>query len=47
LITFSKKVSTTAKIILETVQKVGKIVDIHFFENVAFEKKIAYIYIVK
>jgi len=38
LITFSKKVSTTAKIILETVQKVGKRVDIHFFENVVFKK---------
>jgi hypothetical protein len=34
-------VSPTSKIILETVQKVGKIVDIHFFKNVAFEKKIA------
>ena len=26
---------------LETVQKVDKIADIHFFENVAFEKKLA------
>ena len=26
------------KMFLGTVQKVGKIVDIHFFENLAFEK---------
>jgi len=38
LITFSKKVSTNARIILETVQKVGKRVDIQFFENVVFKK---------
>jgi len=38
LIIFSKKVSTTAKIFLETDQKVGKRVDIHFFENVVFKK---------
>ena len=25
---------------METVQKVGKIVDIHFFENVALKKKL-------
>ena len=36
----SQKVSTTPKSFLETLQKFGKIVDIHFFENVAFEKKL-------
>ena len=30
----------TTKILVETVQKVGKIEDIHFFENVAFEKNL-------
>ena len=39
LFTFPKK-SLLLKIFLETVQKDDKIVDIHFFENVAFEKKL-------
>jgi hypothetical protein len=38
LITFLKKY--LLQNILETFQKVGKIMDIHFFENVAFEKKL-------
>ena len=34
------KVSDTTNVVLERVQKVGKIVDIHFLKNVAFEKKL-------
>ena len=40
LITFPRKSLLPQRFFLETVQKVGKIVDIHFFENVAFEKKL-------
>ena len=36
---FSNKSLYYYKTLLETVQKVGKIVDIHFFENVSFEKQ--------
>ena len=39
LITFHRK-SLLLKFSLETIQKVDKIVDIHFFENVAIEKKL-------
>ena len=38
LITFPKKSVLLQTFFLEIVQKVGKIVDIHFLENVAFEK---------
>ena len=37
--TFPIKSILLQKFYLETVLKVGKIVDIHFFVNVAFEKK--------
>jgi len=36
---FSQKVSTPTKNVLETVQKLGKIVDIHFFLKRCFWKK--------
>jgi len=39
LITFPKK-SLLLKFSLETVQKAGKIMDIHFFDNIAFEKNL-------
>ena len=35
----SLKVSTITILFLEIVQKAGKKVDIHFFENIVFEKK--------